>query len=186
MSYTNAQAFLKNDTCFLADTSSCVYQLAAHSVLVDMMMGPTNPFAVAYHNCIRELQSHLLLGLKLHYGDKGGACYHMALRIIYWLMQQFFYFLSQRKFSQNPLLPDFDSLLWHTHTKNLDGFVEKLPASWMELVKPSNLGTSNSGSKKTKGKNNMLAGADTMVTNMSCLEPYPKEALGGKQLHSLE
>ena len=83
MSYTDAQAFLKNDACFLPDTSSCAYCLAAHSMLVDIMMGPTNPFAVAYCNCIRELQSHLLLGLRLHYGNEGRACYHMALRILY-------------------------------------------------------------------------------------------------------
>ena len=111
MSYADAQAFLKNDACFLPDTSSCAYCLAAHSVLVDIMMGSTNPFAVTYWNCIRELQSHLLLGLRLHYGNEGGACYHMALRILYWLMQQFLYFLSQRKFSRDPLLPDFDGLL---------------------------------------------------------------------------
>ena len=48
MSYANAQAFLKNDVSFPPDTSSCAYCLAAHSVLVDIMMGPTNPFAVAY------------------------------------------------------------------------------------------------------------------------------------------
>ena len=111
MSYADTQAFLKNDTCFPLDTSSCAYHLVAHSILVDMMMGPTNPFAVAYRNCIRELQSHLLLGLRLHYGNEGGACYHMALRIQYWLTQQLLYFLSQRKFSRDPLLPDFDGLL---------------------------------------------------------------------------
>ena len=48
MSYANAQVFLKNDTNFPPNTSSCAYHLAAHSVLVDIMMGPTNPFAVAY------------------------------------------------------------------------------------------------------------------------------------------
>ena len=52
MSYADAQAFLKNDASFLPDTSSCTYHLAAHSVLVDIMMGPTNPFAVAYRNCV--------------------------------------------------------------------------------------------------------------------------------------
>ena len=87
MSYADAQAFLNNDASFPLDTSSCAYRLAAHSVLVDIMMGPTNPFAVAYQNCIRDLQSHLLLRLRLHYSDEGGACYHMALRILYWLTQ---------------------------------------------------------------------------------------------------
>ena len=110
-SYADAQAFLKNDTSFLPDTSSCTYYLATHRVLVDIMMGPTNLFAVAYCTCVRDLQSHLLLGLRLHYGDKGGACYHMALRILYWLTQQFLYFLSQRKFSRDLLLPDFEGLL---------------------------------------------------------------------------
>ena len=52
MSYANAQAFLKNDANFPPDTSSCAYCLAAHSVLVDIMMDPTNPFAVAYQNCV--------------------------------------------------------------------------------------------------------------------------------------
>ena len=79
MSYADAQAFLKNDASFLPSTSSCAYHLAAHSMSVDIMMGPTNSFTVAYQNCIRDLQSHLLLGLRLHYGDEGGACYHMAL-----------------------------------------------------------------------------------------------------------
>ena len=48
MSYADAQAFLKNNANFLPDTSSCAYCLAAHSMLVDIMMGPTNPFALAY------------------------------------------------------------------------------------------------------------------------------------------
>ena len=144
MSYADAQAFLKNNACFLPDTSSCTYRLMAHSMMVNIMMGPTNPFAVAYHNCIRKLQSHLLLGLRLHYGDEGGACYHMALRILYWLTQQFLYFLSQRKFSRDPPLPDFDRLLRHTHTKTLDGFLGKLPVSWIEQVRLNNSGALNS------------------------------------------
>ena len=52
MSYADTQAFLNNDANFLPDTSSCAYRLAAHSVLVDIMMGPTNPFAVAYRTCV--------------------------------------------------------------------------------------------------------------------------------------
>ena len=52
MSYADAQVFLKNDASFPPDTSSCAYCLATHSVLVDIMMGPTNAFAVAYRNCV--------------------------------------------------------------------------------------------------------------------------------------
>ena len=48
MSYADAQAFLKNDASFLPNTSSCAYRLATHSMLVDIMMGPTNSFAIAY------------------------------------------------------------------------------------------------------------------------------------------
>ena len=79
MSYADAQAFLKNDASFPPNTSACTYCLAAHSMLVDIMMGPTNPFVVAYQKCMQDLQLHLLLGLRLHYGNEGGACYHMAL-----------------------------------------------------------------------------------------------------------
>ena len=48
MSYADAELFLKNEASFPGDTASCAYRLAAHSVLVDIMMGPTAPFAVAY------------------------------------------------------------------------------------------------------------------------------------------
>ena len=61
----------------------------------------------------------------------------MALHILYWLTQQFLYFLSKRKFSQNPLLPAFSTLLQHLHTKMLDGFLGQLLASWLEQVVPS-------------------------------------------------
>ena len=100
MSYTNAQAFHKNDMSFPVDTSACTYCLVAHSLLVDIMIRPTSPYAIlAYHHSVSELQSHLLLGLKLHYGDSSGASYIIGLWILYWLMQQFLYFLSQGKFS---------------------------------------------------------------------------------------
>ena len=61
----------------------------------------------------------------------------MALRILYWLTQQYLYFLTERKFGRNPSLPAFSTLLQHLHTKMLDGFLGRLPASWMEQVAPS-------------------------------------------------
>ena len=61
----------------------------------------------------------------------------MALCILYWLTQQFLYFLTERKFSQNPLLPAFSTLLQHLHMKMLDGLLGCLLASWMEQVTPS-------------------------------------------------
>ena len=147
------------------------------------MMGPTNPFAVAYRNCVRDLQSHLLLGLRLHYGDEGGACHHMALRILYWLTQQFLYYLYQRKFGRDPPLPDFDGLMRHTHTKTLDGFVGKLPTSWMEKVKPSTV-TASTRNKKGKDKE---AEADVQVTNTNWNPTLKKrwEASGLTMLHDM-
>ena len=99
MSYADAEVFLKNDASFPGDTASCAYRLAVHSVLVDIMMGPMAPFVVAYHQCIQALQPHLQLSLKLHYGAVGRGAYCMALRILYWLTQQFLYFLSKCKFN---------------------------------------------------------------------------------------
>ena len=61
----------------------------------------------------------------------------LALRILYWLTQQFLYFLSKRKFGGNPLLPAFSALLQHLHTKMLDDFLGWLLASWLEQVAPS-------------------------------------------------
>ena len=63
----------------------------------------------------------------------------MALQILYWLTQQFLYFLTKRKFGQNLSLPAFSTLLQHLHTKTLDGFLGHLMASWMEHVAPSTL-----------------------------------------------
>ena len=183
MSYANAQAFLKNDANFPPDTSSCAYHLATHSMLVDIMMGLMNPFAVAYQNCVRDLQSHLLLGLRLHYGDEGRACHHMALWILYWLTQQFLYYLSHCKFGRDPPLPNFDRLMRHTHTKTLDGFVGKLPTSWMEKVKPPAAAASTQ-TKKGKDKD---AEADIQVTNTNWNPSLKKcwEASGLTMLHDM-
>jgi hypothetical protein len=71
MSYADAELFLKNDALFPADSPSCAYRLAAHSIMVDIMMGPTCPYAVAYRQCVQALQLHLLLSLKLQYGKTG-------------------------------------------------------------------------------------------------------------------
>jgi hypothetical protein len=167
MSYADAEIFLKNDASFPGDTASCGYRLAAHSVLVDIMMGPTAPFAVAYRQCIQSLQPHLMLSLKLHYGAIGGGAYHMALRILYWLSQQFLYFLSQRKFNRDPPLPDFPGLLRHLETKTLDGFLGHLPATWLEHIQPTAAGPAGTtkAAAKATAKSDKVRGAHTPVTN---------------------
>jgi hypothetical protein len=60
----------------------------------------------------------------------------MALQILYWITQQFLYYLSERKFGRDPAIPDFSGLLHHVLTKTLDGFLRCLPASWLERVHP--------------------------------------------------
>jgi hypothetical protein len=148
MSYADAEIFIKSDAPFPADSPACAYRLAAHSVLVDIMMGATHPYAVAYRQCVQALQSHLILSLKLQYGDSAGGEYSMSLRIVFWLTQQFLYFLSQWKFGRDPPLPNFNALLQHAQTKTLDGFLGQLPASWMEQVKSSE--TPKKAEKATK------------------------------------
>ena len=78
MSYSDTELFLKNDLHFPADTSACTYQLAAHSLLVNVMLGEHSTFAVTYHHCMQALQSHLLLSLCLHYGNEA---YMVGLRM---------------------------------------------------------------------------------------------------------
>ena len=78
----------------------------------------------------------------------------IGLRILYWLTQQFLYFLSQHKLGATPTLPPFNMLLQqHTQMKMLDGFLGCLLASWLEQVKPvenmSLEGTSTSSTKST-------------------------------------
>ena len=73
------------------------------------------------------------------------GAYHIGLCILYWMMQQFLYYLSEHKFGQDPPLPDFDKLLRHIHTKTLDGFLGCLPASWLEKVCPDAQTQTNRG-----------------------------------------
>ena len=46
MSFTNAKEFQRSNVKFLATTAACGHCLATHSVMVDLMMGETAPFAV--------------------------------------------------------------------------------------------------------------------------------------------
>ena len=107
----------------------------------------------------------------------------MGLRILYWLTQQFLYYLSQCKFGRDPPLPNFNGLMHHTHTKTLDSFVGKLPTSWMEKVKPTTSGASN-WSKKGKDKD---AEANVLVTNTNWNPSLKKrwEASGFTVLHNM-
>ena len=178
MSYTDAQAFLKNNTKFPVDSSTCAYCLAAHIVLVNiMLMRPTSPYAIAYSHCVRELQSHLLLGLKLHYGDIRGASFLMALQILYWLTQQFLYFLSQRKFSQDLLL----QISMHCCTSTCT------PRPWMASSEPCPLLDGADQAKQLRNQGQDHHSTPMPQTRYSGdeheLEPDPQEELGGKKCH---
>ena len=48
MSFTDAKEFQRNDIKFPVTTAACSHCLTAHSVMVDLMMGETAPFAVEY------------------------------------------------------------------------------------------------------------------------------------------
>ena len=136
MSFADAREFQKSDTNFPVTTAVCGHCLAAHSVLVDLMLGEMAPFAMEYCQCIQQLRPHFDLSLMVHYGETGGEAYLMALLILYWLTQQFLYYLSKRKFGRHPVFPGFSLLLQHLHTKPLDGFLGRLPASWLEQIHP--------------------------------------------------
>ena len=119
----------------------------------------TELYVVTYHHCIQALQLHLLLSLQLHYGDEA---YMIGLQILYWLTQQFLYFLSQRKLGATPALPAFNMLLQHTQTKTLDGFLGCLLVSWLEQVKPAE--NTSSGGASTSTKSAKVSGG-VCVTN---------------------
>ena len=46
MSCSDAELFLKADTHFPANSTACAYRLAAHSLLVDIMLGENSPFTL--------------------------------------------------------------------------------------------------------------------------------------------
>ena len=150
MSFANAWEFLQGRATFPLTTAACGHRLAAHNVLVDLMLGEMAPFAMAYHQCIQQLRPHFDLSLMVHYGEVSGKAYQIALRILFWLTQQFLYYLSERKFRRAPPIPDFPGLLHHLHTKTLDGFIGRLPTSWLEQVSPRATPQSTSGVAPTQ------------------------------------
>ena len=88
----------------------------------------------------------------------------IGLQILYWLTQQFLYFLSQQKLGATPILPAFDMLLQHTPTKTLDGLLGHLLVSWLEQVKPAENMASGGTSTSTKSTK---VSSRTRVTNMN-------------------
>ena len=98
MSYADAELFMVDDSTFPTDTTQCGYCLEAHSIMVDLMMGENVPFTIAYQQCVQDLWAHFELSLHVHYGNLGRGAYHVALCILYWMMQQFLYYLSEHKF----------------------------------------------------------------------------------------
>jgi hypothetical protein len=177
MSYSDAETFLVDESTFPADTTACGYRLQAHSILVDLMLGELAPFAVAYRQCVSDLRSHFELSLKVHYGELGGGAYHIALRILYWITQQFLYYLSERKFGRDPPVPDFSGLLRHVHTKTLDGFLGRLPASWLERVHPESSTPGPSGAAPPGGQATPTArtrGTPEAVTNTNYVNSLKK------------
>ena len=48
MSFADAKQFQESNIKFLATTAACGHHLVAHSIMVDLMMGETAPFAVEY------------------------------------------------------------------------------------------------------------------------------------------
>ena len=90
MSFADAQKFQESDVQFPVTTAACSHRLAAHSIMVDLMMGETAPFVAEYdQQCVQQLRPHFNLSLVVHYGEAGGEAYLMALHILYWLTQQF-------------------------------------------------------------------------------------------------
>ena len=52
MSFTDVKQFQESDVKFPATTAACGHHLAAHSVMVDLMMGEATPFVVEYQQCV--------------------------------------------------------------------------------------------------------------------------------------
>ena len=98
MSCADAELFMIDESTFPTDTMQCGYHLEAHSVMVDLMMGEDALFTIAYRQCVQDLRAHFELSLHVHYGELGGGAYHIGLCILYWMTQQFLYYLSERKF----------------------------------------------------------------------------------------
>ena len=75
MSFTDAWEFQQSDTTFPVTTATCGHCLATHSVLMDLMMGETAPFAMVYQQCVQQLQPHFNLSLAILYREVRGGAY---------------------------------------------------------------------------------------------------------------
>ena len=79
MSFADVKQFQESNVKFPVTTVVCGHRLTTHSVMVDLMMGETAPFAVEYRQCVQQLRPHFDLSLAVHYGEAGGEAYLMAL-----------------------------------------------------------------------------------------------------------
>ncbi len=150
MSHQDAAVFTKKDVVFPVDLYACTQRLQAHSVMVDLMLGVTHPFSVAYRACLVNLPSLMLNTLTSHYGQRDALL--LGVRIMYWITQHFLYYLSELKLGRAGVqLPDFAGLERSVNVKTVENFVPQLPTGWVEYQSGSRSGAST-GTNTPKGE----------------------------------
>lgn len=129
MSHADSITLHSKDMVFPNTLDACVYRLQAHSILVDIMLGPANGYAVAYRTLVRDIDPLFRQVIYSHYGNDALS---ICLRILYWLTQQWLQYLRNLKLGLAAPIPDFDALLGHIRVRNVESHIGKLPANWTE------------------------------------------------------
>jgi hypothetical protein len=153
VSYADAIQFSMNNAKLPVNERFAGHQIEGHSLLVDLVFGPAHALATAYRHSVQDLILLLSTGLEIHYPDTPNKRREIALRVMYWIQQEVYYYIRKRAAGQDPPLPDFDRLVKDLEKKNFHALPE-LPQVWLvkENAEPSqDPATPNTEDPTTKG-----------------------------------
>ena len=134
LTLADANEFLIKDTRLPVDEHDCFDRLQGHSLLIDLLFGDGHVLAVAYRDCLTQVGAQLRSGLKVHYRESPGKRLHIALRVMYWICAELFYYISQKVLGNDPPLPDFAGLIKMSKVKSFETFLPTLPEDWLVVA----------------------------------------------------
>ncbi len=132
----DAALFLVNDANLPDTLFQATDKLKGWSCVADVYLGADHRLAVALRGSIRNVTSYIH-GFQTYYMHDPSKGVLMASRVMYWYQQTaFLHLLKLREGGgADTALPDYDSLLDSLRSKMHEGFLPKLPQSWLEKKK---------------------------------------------------
>ena len=170
MSYGDTKHFVAKDAKLPRSLAEVVDKLYGYSLLLDVYLGVNNELAHCVRSKFKDV-GPLLLQLEQHYVHNKDLALHTAVRAMFWIQQQIFYYFRLRKTmlpgETEPALPPMDQLIGVLHTKTFQGLLGDLPESWLKKEGvpgvPKALTGGSGGGRDNRGQGE--GGGGNKVTN---------------------